>query len=193
MDVDIVRVHPGLDYTPIIEAWSGGNRIKKTYVDGGAEINVMTEATMERLGLKVHKPSRARIKMANSSRMGSLGIIRRFRVSVLGVEAEIDVHVMLAEPDAYPLILGRPWLIATNTSQHWGAGTLVIHPKGSRKIKFDIKAGKPLEMDYESTADEEESSEVLEDFDEDDDLDDAGGLMGVQPELFGISLAPKAG
>ena len=54
------------DDLPVIEAYIKGQRIQKVYVDGGAQVCVMSEKMMNQLGLEVHGKTKFKAKMANN-------------------------------------------------------------------------------------------------------------------------------
>ncbi|MCO5574642.1 hypothetical protein L7F22_028431 [Adiantum nelumboides] len=105
------------DITPVLNAYVKGQRVSNVYVDEGAQIYVMTEQTMQRLGLKVNAPCKA--KMANNSKVKFLGVINGLKIKVCEIEVEIDVYVMPTKGEGYPIILGRPWLMAMQARQDW--------------------------------------------------------------------------
>ena len=73
------------------------------------------------------------------------------------------MYVIQSKGEGYPIILGRPWLIAMNADQKWGSGTLVLKPETERgtcsqRVTYDMKSGKELDIRYETTVDEETST-----------------------------------
>ena len=73
------------------------------------------------------------------------------------------MYVIQSKGEGYPIILGRPWLIAMNADQKWGAGTLVLKPETERgvcsqRVTYDMKSGKELDICYETIMDKETST-----------------------------------
>lgn len=83
-------------------------------MDEGAQMCVMTERMMDRLGLEVNSPSQFRVTLANNASIKFLGVIKKLRIKVCDIEVEIDMYVISSKGEGYPIILGRPWLIAMN-------------------------------------------------------------------------------
>ncbi|MCO5613065.1 hypothetical protein L7F22_067339 [Adiantum nelumboides] len=54
------------DITPTLEAYVKGQRVSIVYVDGGAQICVMTEQPMYHFGLKINAPVPCKEKMSNN-------------------------------------------------------------------------------------------------------------------------------
>ena len=153
--IKALRVSTQEDIEPIVDAYIKGRRISNVYVDGGAQMCVMTEKTMHKLGLEVLDNSKCQAKLANNSSVQCLGIVKGVKVTVCSIDARVDMYVMATKGEGYPIILGRPWLIAVNADQKWGAGTLVIKKNGP--IVYDLKQGRQVDMKYEATTDEESS------------------------------------
>ncbi|MCO5575580.1 hypothetical protein L7F22_029382 [Adiantum nelumboides] len=151
------------DITPVLNAYVKGQRVSNVYVDGGAQICVMTEQTMHRLGLKVNAPAPCKAKMANNSKVKCLGVINALKIKVCEIEVEVDIYVMPTKGEGYPIILGRPWLMAMQARQDWGTVMLELQPhKGAKKgnaIHIDLKDGKHESLDLEISVDEFSSSD----------------------------------
>ena len=139
------------DVLPILEAFIKGHRICKVYVNGGAQVCVMSEKTMHHLGLEVHGKWEFKAKMANNVSVKCVGVCKGVKVTVCGVKLVVDMYVIPAKGEGYPIILGRPWLIPMNARQDWEKGTLVLKPLGQTRgevIVYNMKEGKQeyLEM-----------------------------------------------
>ena len=102
------------DVLLVLEAYIKEQRIHKVYVDGGAQVCVMSEKTMHHLGLEVHEKSEFKAKMANNVSVKCVGVCKGVKVTLCGVKEAVDMYVILAKGEGYPIILGRPWLIAMN-------------------------------------------------------------------------------
>ncbi|MCO5554760.1 hypothetical protein L7F22_008294 [Adiantum nelumboides] len=124
------------DITPALEAYVKGKRVSNVYVDGGAQICDMIEQTMHHLGLKVNAPAPCTTKMANN-----------------------------AKGEGYPIILGRPWLMAMQARQDWGTDMLKLQPhqggKKGKAIHIDLRAGKHESLDLGTSVDELSSSKYF--------------------------------
>ena len=69
---------------------------------------------MHHLGLEVHGKSEFKAKMANNVSIKCVGVCKGIKVTVCGIKVAVDMYVILAKGEGYPIILGRPWLIAMN-------------------------------------------------------------------------------
>ena len=110
------------DVLPVLEAVIKGQRIRKVYVDGGAQVCVMSEKTMHHLGLEVHGKSEFKAKVANNVSVKCVGVCRAIKVTICGIKVAVDMYVIPAKGEGYPIILGGPWLIAMNARQDWEKG-----------------------------------------------------------------------
>ena len=66
------------------------------------------------------------------------------------------MYMLPIQGEGYPIILGRPWLIAMRAYQDWEAGTLVLKPQGKggslgRPIVYSMKEGKVGDTRMEAT------------------------------------------
>ena len=124
--VDAKRVD---DVLPIIEAHIRGQRVSKVYVDCGAQVCVISEKMMNQLGLEATGKSDFRAKMADNKSVKCVGVCRNVKIIVCGIKVSVDLYVLPAKGEGYPIILGRPWLISMNADTKWGARVLVLKPK----------------------------------------------------------------
>ncbi|MCO5612308.1 hypothetical protein L7F22_066573 [Adiantum nelumboides] len=177
------------DIEPIVDAYIKGKRVSNVYVDGGAQMCVITERTMHRLGLNITEPSDCHTKLANNSKVKCLGIIKDVHITVLDVSAKVDFYVMPSKGEGYPLILGRPWLMEVNADQKWGSGKLILQ-KGKR-IVSDMKLGKQSNICFETSTDEDSSGESSygdeESYTSEESSMEVMGLVFQQPQAKGSS------
>ena len=97
----------------------------RSLVDGGAQICIMTENVMNKIGLCIQDVPKIKVKMADNSKAKCLGLIKNVKVETLGIKREVDFDVMSAKGNGYPLILGRPWLIKVGALQDWEIGKCI--------------------------------------------------------------------
>ena len=76
-----------------------------------------------------------------------VGVCRNVKIIVCGIKVGVDMYVLPAKGEGYPIILGRPWLIAMNARQDWEKGTLVLKPQGKgdrpgQVIVYNMREGK---------------------------------------------------
>ena len=96
--------------------------IPNVLVDGGSGLNIMPLHTMEKLGLSLTGPSPFVLNMADQSPAKPVGQIQNCKLISGGVEYLVTFHVikMYASKEAFPLLLGRPWLRMANATINWG-------------------------------------------------------------------------
>ena len=72
---------------------------------------------MNQLGLEVSGSSTYKAKLANNVTVKCLGVLHDVKVRVCDIEVANDMYVMPSKGEGYPIILGRPWLIAMQASR----------------------------------------------------------------------------
>ena len=117
--VRVLAIHELLDICPIVDVWHNCKSLRQGYVDGGAQICVITQSCVEKMGLAVTGVSGFRIRLANHQKVKCVGMVKSLEVEAYAVKTLVDFHVMPAGLGAYPIILGRPWLRALNAVQDW--------------------------------------------------------------------------
>ena len=70
------------DVLPILEAYIKGQRICNVYVDGGAQVSVMSKTMMHHLGLEVQGKSEFKAKMANNVLVKCIGVCKGNKITV---------------------------------------------------------------------------------------------------------------
>ena len=98
--------------------------VPNVLVDGGSGLNILPEHTMEKLGLSLTGPSPFVINMANQSPSTPLGMIKDCKITTGGEDYIVTFHVikMHTDKDAFPILLGRPWLRMADAIVDWGGG-----------------------------------------------------------------------
>ena len=96
------------DVLPILESYIKGQRIRKVYVDGGAQVCLICEKMMHHLGLEVQGKSVFKAKMANKVSVKCVGVCRGVKITVCGIKVAANMYVIPAQGEGYPVILGRP-------------------------------------------------------------------------------------
>ncbi len=136
--------------------------LPNTLVDGGSSLNIMPVHTMQKLGLSLTGPSSIVISMANQSPAKPVGQIKDCQVMVGGEVYTLTIHVIQthAVKDSFPLLLGRPWLRASEAVVNWGGHKphISFGPAHNR-TKVKIRAAQP-KFTIESSDSSED--EVLE-------------------------------
>ena len=160
-EMDLRSVEELLDICPAVIAWCKGFNIGEAYIDGGAQISVMTQACMEKLGLD--GSSDFKLRLANHAKVRCLGRCMNIPVTVYGVTCNVYCHIMPAGMGAYPLILGRPWLRQVGAIQNWKEGIITVHNKKGKARQFDMHSRRELEEESEETVTEKEESESSSD------------------------------
>ncbi|KAI5072954.1 hypothetical protein GOP47_0013060 [Adiantum capillus-veneris] len=192
-----LRVGSQADVLPLVEVIIEKKMQVHAYIDGGAQVCVMIEAAMKESRVKVVACSNVRMRMVNHAKASCLGIAQDVRVKVMRIECLIDFFVMKVGENAYPIILGRPCLLAIGAKQEWGKGMFIFPDKEhGRHVVLDLKTkeshfhpmaargGDDLTTTYKydsGTASDEGYTETEED-DNDDDL------LIIDTYLFRVSI-----
>ena len=80
------------DVLAVLEAYIKGQRILKVYVDGRAQVCVMSEKTMHQLGLEVQGKSEFKAKMANNVSVKCVGVCRKVKITVFAIKVAVDMY-----------------------------------------------------------------------------------------------------
>ena len=90
--------------------------VPNVLIDGGSELNILSEHTMRKLGLSLTGPSPFVANMTNQSPTVLVGMIKDCHLSTGGEKYIVTFHVikMHDNKDIFPILLGRPWLKMTN-------------------------------------------------------------------------------
>ena len=115
--VRVLAMEELADINPIVEAWHKGKSLGEAYLDGGAQICVITQSCVEQFGLTITGNSGFKIRLANHQKVKCLGMVKNLELEVFSVKALVNFHVMPAGLGAFPIILGRPWLRAVGAIQ----------------------------------------------------------------------------
>ena len=108
-------------------------------VDGGSGVNVINKTTCDRLGIRKWDACPFWLRMADTSTVRPLDLIRHLDVIIGGYTFQISVVVLqLDSVGAYPLLLGRPWLKTANIKQNWNKNVLAFR-KGKSKLRVSTK------------------------------------------------------
>ena len=98
---------------PAIKVLVQGTKITGCVVDGSSDVNVISKATCNNLGITSWE--NCPLGMADTSSVHPLGLLSKLSVIIGGHLFEISILVLALEAQgAYPLLLGRPWLRSTN-------------------------------------------------------------------------------
>ena len=81
------------DICPTIEAWHKGRNLGEAYIDGGAQVCVITQSCVEHHDLIIAGVSVFKIRMANHQRVKCLGVVQDLELEVFGVKDLVDLHV----------------------------------------------------------------------------------------------------
>ena len=98
--------------------------------------------------------------MANNVSVKCVGVCKGIKVMVFPIKVAIDMYVIPAKGEGYPIILGRPLLIAMNARQDWEKGTLILNPPSrnlGRAIVYNLKEGTEESLEVETLEESEPS------------------------------------
>ncbi|KAI5061244.1 hypothetical protein GOP47_0023749 [Adiantum capillus-veneris] len=127
------------------------------------------------------------------------------KVKVMGVECLIDFFVMKAGDNAYPIILGRPSLLAMGAKQDWEKGVLTLFDKeNDRQVMLDLRTRESFshpmakdEGDDSTTSYEYETESTYDEgYTDTEEGKSDGDLLHVDANLFGVTIdnyIPKEG
>lgn len=82
-----LKVGNKADMVPTLEGILASKYATEIYVDGGAQVCVLIEAMMEKIGAKVSTQAHIRMRMANHKKAKCLGIAQGIKVKVLDIDS----------------------------------------------------------------------------------------------------------
>ena len=104
--VRVLAIDEVSDICPIVDVWHKRKNLGQGYVDDGAQICVITQTCVEKMGLVVAGVSGFCIRLANHQKVKCLlGVVKSLEVEAYIVKTVVDFHVMPAGLGAYPIIL----------------------------------------------------------------------------------------
>ena len=84
--VKLAQAEVDEDVAPILDCYIKGRLVKEGLVDGGAQICIMTEVLMHKLGLHIQETP--------NNKARCLGIVKDVNVEVFGMERPVNFYVM---------------------------------------------------------------------------------------------------
>ena len=155
------------DVRPVeIEATVVDKVVPHVLVDGGSALNILPSQTMEKLGLSLTGPSPHVIRMANQTSSVPLGQIKDCRINTGGEEYIVTFHVirMHSTKNAYPMLLGRPWLRMANAVVEWeGPQPSITYGPKDNRARVPIESASSLRARIEQNEDGDTKEEEGED------------------------------
>ncbi|MCO5606630.1 hypothetical protein L7F22_060818 [Adiantum nelumboides] len=139
------------DDVPTLDTQLKGQRVSRYYVEGGAQMCIISEKMMHKLRLEVSGPSGFKGNDVSVKYVGGSDSVW---------DSSWCKHVCaVAKGEGYPIILGRPWLIAMNARQNWESRTLLLKPPGKKgksvqTIVYNMKEGRRERLELETSKDE---------------------------------------
>jgi hypothetical protein len=123
-------------HMPIISTKIGNHQLHDVLLDGGSRVNVITETERRKLGLLTPTPAPFKLRMADSSLVQPLGLLRDIKIFIHGIPYIIILSVISCKDvnSAYTLLLGRPWLRDTRIVQNWANDDIQIISNGTIRI-----------------------------------------------------------
>src|SRR6266540_3434357 len=118
----------------------------KAIIDIRTARNIMSKALKEKLGLKIQSLSKVKFKLADGSRVPSLGEIE-IKIKIKEIRILIRVHIL--ELPKEDLLLGIEWFFETGVKIDFKSKILKIDDK-RRKIKIPIMITRKDKEEYES-------------------------------------------
>eukprot|EP01018_Ginkgo_biloba_P006599 Gb_30170 [translate_table: standard] len=117
--------------------------ICKIIVDSGSSVNVIPSSTCEQLGKPPMNPAYYSIKLANQSKIRSIGVLQNVPVTVEGITVSQEFAVVEMNTNTtYATLIGRPLLYDTRAIQDWGDRTFTLRGKG-KTIRFPLLSHNP--------------------------------------------------
>ena len=144
--LDAVAAVPVIDVRiPEITVEYKGVSIDQVLIDGGAGVNITTEATCRRMGWLDWEPAPFLVRMADQRRVRPLGLLKGVVIDVAGIQFVMSFVVLCMEDSIaeYNLLLGRPWLRQAKVRHNWEHNVMSIR-RGRRKVKFPLRERKHL-------------------------------------------------
>ena len=107
-------------HNPTIKAVLQGQQVNNCIIDGSSRLNVSNKAMCSHLGITEWEACPFWLRMVDTHSVRPLGLVRKLRIVIGGHTFEISTVVLALDTlEAYPILLGRPWLLSSNMKQNW--------------------------------------------------------------------------
>ena len=117
-------------------------QIPRTVIDDGANINIMPESIMKKLGLAITDPSKYSIRIADQALITPMGRIRDLKMRTGGMRGSLST---ILNDEVYPLLLDRGFLRQCGGVVNWSTKKPTFTygpPNNQTKVLIEPKIGK---------------------------------------------------
>ena len=105
---------------PVVQLIIRGHKVPGCIIDGRSGVNVSSEVTCNKIDITQWESCPFWLRMADTRSICPIGFIQNFEFTLGGHAFTVSIVILhLEAPDAYPLLLGCPWLRTANIKQHW--------------------------------------------------------------------------
>ena len=128
----------------VISICIGKNVVDDVLLDGGSEVNIITEEESCRLGLLKPSPAPFNLKMANGTIAKPTGLLRDVKIHIHGIPYIVTLIVIDCQTikSDYSMLLGRPWLRNAKVIHDWANDQIQIIGNGIVKtMKINRQLG----------------------------------------------------
>lgn len=152
-----------------ITAMVNGEEVHSVLIDGGAQVDLVSEKVVDKLNLQTYPCDNLAIRLANDQ-LVKLPRYAWINVAVSGIMSKIKAYVMPIEA-SYHLLLSRRWTSRVRAIEDHATNTMII--RGTDGIKRLVKGERSSESGFNTVPTNSKSHDVKLVIDDDDEEADA--------------------